>query len=171
MLDNDSQSERSTSCKFWHCRTNVVKFSCFWRANRCNQDEDLSDKLQPNGTTVTKSCWLSAYSKGVGSDCDTAKRWTVWHTDRWKHGALQVQLCESVNTAKRGHLSDTIAKDKNKKAKQTKDEDYTCGNGLGSYSANARDAKIQMSTGCNYQAPRPAIDYMWLTQLETVVSS
>lgn len=54
VLDNDSQSERSTSCKEWHCRTNVVKFSCFWRANRCNQNEEYrvyqirnSNQLEP----------------------------------------------------------------------------------------------------------------------------
>lgn len=31
----DAQSVRSTSCKHWHCRANIVKFSCFCNASFC----------------------------------------------------------------------------------------------------------------------------------------
>ena len=31
----DSHSERSTSCKDWHCRASMVKLSCFCKANFC----------------------------------------------------------------------------------------------------------------------------------------
>ena len=50
VLESDSQSERSTSCKDWQCRTNVVRFSCFWRANLCNQNEEILTKIPTNGT-------------------------------------------------------------------------------------------------------------------------
>ena len=68
-------------------------------------------------------------------------------------------LCKfsSVNllhTGKRGHVCEMIAKLFQRK---TKDEGYTWGNLLGLNSARRRDATRQMSTWCNYQAPKPVI--------------
>ena len=55
-FESDSQSERSTSCKDWHCRTNVVKFSCFWRANRCNQNEYINGLIRKKNPTNGTTC-------------------------------------------------------------------------------------------------------------------